>query len=1258
MKRILSFILAAILPLSMIPVGGISVHAETTSVKMVGDLDQDGEITDWDGVLLARHLAGWSVTVADEKVLDIDGDGEITDWDGVMFDRYLAGWSVVTQVGKRMTYTITYENTKDTVNTNPASYENGGTSVALTPLEAEHYTFAGWYIGENKVTHIPTDSEGDLTITARWTPVEYTISYADTKGAVNSNPETYHIESNGIVLQNLVCEGYRFDGWYTGNTKVTEIPVGTTGNITLTAKWTACDYTITYENTKGAINNNPNGFNPDSAAITLTDLEKEGYTFDGWYNGNRKVTTIPSGTVGNITLTAQWTPVSYTATFTADGNVVATRYFTVEDLAIANIPNVPAKAGYTGAWANYTLGAANITIPAVYLLNEYTITYANTKGVENSNPVTYSVITDTFHLADLYCEGYDFLGWYKGSTKVSSIEKGTTGNITLTAKWSAVDYVITYTDTKGTFNANPVEYNVETGTIYLTNLVAEHYAFDGWYWNGRKVTSIPAGNIGDIELVARWTPISYNLIYQNTKGAANTNPATFTVEDLIILQDLTAEGYTFDGWYYNGEKVTTIPVSSTGNKTLTAKWTAITYSITYNNEKNLSHNNPATFTVEDNTITLAPLSADGYTFDGWYNGNKKVTSIPTGSFGDLVLTAKWTVITYTIVYQNTKDVTNDNPTTYSIEDTVTLSDLQPSIRPCYFGYVFDGWYVGDEKVTEIEVGSLGNLILTAKWTPFVYNFKFHNVDGAENPNTLTSTTIETWQGDYVLQAPSRKGYLFDGWTWRFGTGAGLISVTTVTWARIQSYTTVDGWCHLSANWTPIEYKVNYVSDIDVEVTNPNPAVYTAADSITLADASSDYFTFKGWYADADFKTPVTTIAEGTFGDITLYAKWEFNGTYISSAEDFANIIYDMSGSYMLSRSITISAPLGDKTNPFTGYFCGNGYWIYGSEVFSVNKGTISQVNTAKLLCDTNSGAIVNCSSQGGIARTNAGTISLCKSTGFVTQSSKTDVFYGTNRNGTKETGYQHATQYVGGLVAYNSGTISQCFATRYSTNITIDKGDTAVVTLWGYIGGLVGYSTGDIYDSYYSGTTIVAACNNFSNFVNSSYGTNWGSNKSAKAYLYCGGFVGYSSGNITGCYANVTSISGQVNGNGWSNENKHYGAAYGYLGGFAGYAKNVTNSFSSVESLTYDTSNEDDLCSYLRRIGTSLADYYNTNDFTTLYYNSDCSLSTIGIYGSRTIGTTTSAANFKSRNFMMNTFGWSEDVWTFTNGILPKLKWE
>ena len=63
-------------------------------LPLYGDVDGDGEITDWDAITLERYLAGWEAGI-DETLSDVDGDGEITDWDAITLERYLAGWNVV-----------------------------------------------------------------------------------------------------------------------------------------------------------------------------------------------------------------------------------------------------------------------------------------------------------------------------------------------------------------------------------------------------------------------------------------------------------------------------------------------------------------------------------------------------------------------------------------------------------------------------------------------------------------------------------------------------------------------------------------------------------------------------------------------------------------------------------------------------------------------------------------------------------------------------------------------------------------------------------------------------------------------------------------------------------------------------------------------------------------------------------------------------------------------------------------------------------
>jgi uncharacterized repeat protein (TIGR02543 family) len=57
--------------------------------------------------------------------------------------------------------------------------------------------------------------------------------------------------------------------------------------------------------------------------------------------------------------------------------------------------------------------------------------------------VSYTV-EDEVTLLPVRKTGYKFLGWYAGDELVETIEKGSTGNLTLKPKWETIDYTITY----------------------------------------------------------------------------------------------------------------------------------------------------------------------------------------------------------------------------------------------------------------------------------------------------------------------------------------------------------------------------------------------------------------------------------------------------------------------------------------------------------------------------------------------------------------------------------------------------------------------------------------------------------------------------------------------------------------------------------------------------------------------------------------------------------------------------------------------
>ena len=109
----------------------------------------------------------------------------------------------------------------------------------LIPKEIDGYEFVKW---EKRVGDEYEDLQGneitvieDITVRPVYTLVDYQITY-HLNGAVNGeNPETYNFKSEEIVLQNPTKEGYFFVGWFSNGTKISSIPTGSSGDVSLNA---------------------------------------------------------------------------------------------------------------------------------------------------------------------------------------------------------------------------------------------------------------------------------------------------------------------------------------------------------------------------------------------------------------------------------------------------------------------------------------------------------------------------------------------------------------------------------------------------------------------------------------------------------------------------------------------------------------------------------------------------------------------------------------------------------------------------------------------------------------------------------------------------------------------------------------------------------------------------------------------------------------------------------------------------------------
>ena len=114
-----------------------------------------------------------------------------------------------------------------------------------------------------------------------------------------------------------------------------------------------------------------------------------------------------------------------------------------------------------------------------------------------------------------------------------------------------------------------------------TDPTKQGYTFNGWKTEDGATYDFSNEVTDDIKLTADWKPINYNITYELNGGVAPSpdNQRTYTIKDEVIFKSPTREGYTFNGWYENsnftGNSVTSIPVGSTGDKHLYAKWTKV-----------------------------------------------------------------------------------------------------------------------------------------------------------------------------------------------------------------------------------------------------------------------------------------------------------------------------------------------------------------------------------------------------------------------------------------------------------------------------------------------------------------------------------------------------------------------------------------------------------------------------------------------------------------------------------------------------------
>ena len=384
--------------------------------------------------------------------------------------------------------------------------------------------------------------------------------------------------------------------------------------------------------------------------------------------------------------------------------------------------------------------------------------------------------------------GYTWLGWYDKSgqlisTKTEYIFDVDTSSSEIVAHWASYSVALNKNDNnagKIGFSADMSTQNTLSQRIMCGNEVTIYaktnngYTWLGWYKGDEKVsdeqTYTFAMGDSNIAYTAKWSKTTIS-VSSSSAGSVSGLNATYKVGDKVTVTAVTNNGYTWDGWYLNGEKVSSdlqyeIQITEESLQYVaTWKYYTLTTSRNINVAGSISSYQNQKVTVGD-SVELVASTNDGYTWLGWYDGETLLTSDLsldyTMTAENKVLTAKWTYYTLSTACNNS------NAGAYTIYNNqkITVGNLVALTATTNDGYTWLGWYDGDTLVSSDlsfdYTMTAANTTLTAKWTPILYSISY-TLTKDENIDVDLVDTYTIESANIKLPHSNNGQYFIDCW---------------------------------------------------------------------------------------------------------------------------------------------------------------------------------------------------------------------------------------------------------------------------------------------------------------------------------------------------------------------------------------------------------------------------------------------------------------------------------------------------------------
>ena len=300
---------------------------------------------------------------------------------------------------------------------------------------------------------------------------------------------------------------------------------------------------------------------------------------------------------------------------------------------------------------------------------------------------------------------------------------------------------------------------------------------------------------GTLGIVGERPSVPYHKVTFDTAGGTMDYSIRYFYDDIKISEQIkpTRAGYTFDGWYESdGTEWNFASDTVTDDTALYAKWTANTYTVTFDCNDGVSAKTTATIDYNCEFDEMPVPKREGYVFLGWYDAlaNGKRYGDENGNCTcaydkaeNVTLYAQWSEAPSATVhfFTNGGTMAESDEVLHKLNTPIAKPD-----DPDKTGYTFGGWYTDaactqawnfDDWVTE-------ELTLYAGWTVNQYTVVIKPENGDED-------IVITQDYGTQITAPSltKDGYTFIGWDMDFPVAMPAEDITiTAQWKKTEKPT--------------------------------------------------------------------------------------------------------------------------------------------------------------------------------------------------------------------------------------------------------------------------------------------------------------------------------------------------------------------------------------------------------------------------------------------------------------------------------------